>query len=215
MVLDGVLRAGGQPAPYPALVLGNFSGAIPNATLSGTALPVISSGDQKVTVLAVAGVPASGGYLLYFSWQGLTLIHPDPVKVTAATPGFFTLNGRPGGVVSAINEDGSRHTPENPAPAGSIVQLFGTGFGALSGTLALGDFFSLTTPLPLANPVSVTIGEEQAEVVYAGGAPGMIGGMYRIDVRVPESLAPGPHPITAEVAGQAAPAMQRAVLHVK
>ncbi|MEK7403467.1 MAG: hypothetical protein AAB225_00020 [Acidobacteriota bacterium] len=188
MVLDGVLRATGQPAPYPALVLGNFSGAIPNATLSGTTLPVVYSNDRQVTVQALAGIPASGQYLLYFSWQGLQLIHPAPIKVEVATPGLFAIDG----LAVALNEDG-------------IVQLFGTGFGALSASLATGEFFGATPP-QLVNPVSVTIGGLPAQVEFAGGAPGMIGGMYRIDVRVPEGLAPGPHPVLIEVEGQPASA---------
>ena len=102
MILDGLLRAGGQPAPYPALVLGNFSGAIPNATLTGTALPVIHSNAEEVTVAAVAGVPASRSYLLYYSWQGLQLIHPTPVSVSTTAPGLFTASGKRDGLAAAI-----------------------------------------------------------------------------------------------------------------
>ncbi len=215
MVLDGVLRAGAQPAPYPSLVLGNFSGAIPNATLSGTALPVVYSTDTQMTVQAVAGVPASRQYLLYFSWQGLQLIHPSPIQVETATPGLFTTGGGKDGVAAAFNQDGGRHGASNPAAAGSVVQLFGTGFGAIDTTLALGDFFSTTTPTRVVNPVSVTIGGVDAEVTFAGGSPGMIGGVYRIDVRVPEGLAAGPHPVVVAVDGQPSPASQRVTIHVR
>jgi len=215
MILDGLLRAGGQPAPYPALALGNFSGAIPNATLTGTALPVIHSNAEEVTVAAVAGIPASRAYLLYYTWQGLQLIHPTPVSVSATAPGLFTANGKRDGLAAAINEDESRNSEDHPAPAGSLVRLYGTGFGALDASLALGDFLSTTSPARVVNPVTVTIGGIEAEVEFAGGAPGQIGGLYEIAVRVPEGLERGPQPVVVETVDPPHPAEQRVVIHVR
>ena len=215
MVLSGVLRAGAQPAPYPTLALGNFSGAIPNAALSGTALPVVYSDDKQMTVQTVASVPDSGVYLLYFSWQGLQLIYPSPIKVEPATPGLFTVHGAKDGLAAALNEDGSRHSAANPAPAGSVVQLFGTGFGAINMSLPLGDFFGTTTLTRVTNPVTVTIAGRAADVEFAGGAPGLIGGVYQINVRVPQGLAAGPQPIVVEVEGQPAATTQRVTIQVK
>jgi uncharacterized protein (TIGR03437 family) len=218
LVLDGVLRAGGQPAPYPAMVLGNFSGAIPNATVTGTALPVIHSNDKQVTVAAVAAVaavPASGSYLLYFSWQGLTLIHPQTVEVSTATPGLFTVEGTRDGSALAIDEGGERVSRDNAARRGAVVQLFGTGFGALDTNPTLGDFLSLTVPTNTTNRVTAVIGEESAEVLFAGGAPGQIGGVYRIDVRIPDTLEPGEHRVVLSVAEQPTPAEQVVTIAVR
>ncbi|MGH9721306.1 MAG: hypothetical protein ACRD8O_13910 [Bryobacteraceae bacterium] len=215
LVLNGVLRAGGQPPPYPALVLGNFSGNIPNATLTGTTLPVIYSNDRQVTVQGVTGVPNSGEYLLYFSWQGLQLIHPTPVRVVPATPGLFTEQGEKDGLALALNESGSLHSVANPAERGSVVQLFGTGFGDLANNLATGDFFSLTAPVSHIRDVTVTIGGRQAVVEFAGGATGLIAGTTQLNVRVPEALSPGAHPVIVEVAGQLEPSTQRVTLQVR
>jgi uncharacterized protein (TIGR03437 family) len=215
MVLDGAMRATGQPAPYPALLLGNFTGANPMATLTGTPLPVIHSNDAQVTVQSVAGIPASGQYLLYFNWQGLQLIHPIPITVATATPGLFTQQGTRDGMAQARNEDGSAHSAANPAAAGSVIQLFGTGFGALNAALALGDFVSLTNPPQMVNPVSVRIGEQEAEVEFAGAAPGMLGGVYRLDVRIPADLPAGLHEVRVEVPGQPEPSSQRVTIQVK
>jgi uncharacterized protein (TIGR03437 family) len=203
MVLDGVLRATAQPAPYPALTLGNFSGTIPNATLTGTALPVVYSNDSQVTLQAVSGTPASGEYLLYFSWQGLQLIYPVPIKVRTATPGIFTNGSANDGAAAALNQDGSRNSASNPAAAGSIVQLFGTGFGTLETNPATGDFFSATTLTHLTNAISLTVGGKSTEVEFAGGAPGAIAGVNQINVRIPDGLSAGPQTVLIEVAGQA------------
>jgi uncharacterized protein (TIGR03437 family) len=215
MILNGLLRAGGQSAPYPALALGNFSGAIPNATLSGTTLPVIHSNAEQVTVAAVAGIPASGSYLLYYTWQGLQLIHPTPITVSTTAPGLFTAAGKRDGLAAAVHEDGSSNSEDNPAEAGSLLRIFGTGFGELSRGLALGDFLSTTSLASLINPVTVTIGGIEAEVEFAGGAPGQIGGVYEIDVRVPEGLAAGPQQVVVETANPPQPAEQRVFIQVR
>lgn len=214
MVLDGLLRATPQPAPYPTLVLGNFSGAIPNATLTGTSLPVIFSNSEQVTVQGVTAIPASGEYLLYFAWQGLQLFHPETVKIRTATPGLFTRTAEPNGLAAAINEDGTAHDADHRAAPGSLLQLYGTGFGAIDTNPAVGDFFSPTVLTRCTNPVSVTIGGEDAIVEFAGGAPGQIVGMYRLDVRIPEGLEPGSHEVTVQVTGQPAVAKQRAIVWV-
>ncbi len=211
IVLDGSMRAVGQPAPYPALTLGNFSGTIPLATLTGTTMPVIFSNDSQVSVMGVTTIPASGEYLLYFSWQGLQLIHSKTVRVEVATPGVFVSNGR----AEALNEDGSRNTPENAAAPGSIVQIYATGLGAIDDTLTLGDFFSSTALTRTVNAVSVWIDSKEAEVIFAGGAPGQIGGLYQINARVPFAAASGLREIVVKVAGQNSDAGQRAKLAIR
>ncbi|MCA2967300.1 MAG: hypothetical protein INH43_02155 [Acidobacteriaceae bacterium] len=204
MVLDGSLRATGQPAPYPALQLGGFSGAIPVATLTGTTLPVVYSDDRQVTVQAPVTAPASNEYFLYFGWQGLTLLHDQTVRVTAVTPGVFAE----GDEAAALNEDGGRNGAGRGAREGSVLQVFATGLGAVTGTLALGDFAPAQALLPVAGTVSAEMGGVAAEVVFAGAAPGQIGGVYQVNVMVPSGLAAGGHPLVVRVGGQAAPAVK-------
>lgn len=181
LVFDGALRAGGQPAPWPALQLGAFTGANPVATLTGTTLPVLFSNDRQVTVQATIAAPASGEYFLYFTWQGLQLIHDETVRVTTATPGVFAAHG----AAAALNEDGSRNGRDNGAAGGGIVELFATGLGAITGTLGLGEFAPQAPMLPTANTVSATIAGKQAEVLFAGAAPGQLGGAYQVNVKIP------------------------------
>ncbi len=183
LILDGSLRAGGQPAPYPALVLGNFSGTIPQSALTGTTLPVVYSNEEQVTVATPVTAPAGNSFLLYFTWQGLQLIHPVPMRVQAATPGVFV------GV-----QDGNR------------VALYATGLGALTGTLGIGEFVPTETLLPATNAVSVTIGGRDVVVEFAGGAPGLLGGVYQVNVLVPEGLTAGRYPVVMTVAGESSKA---------
>jgi uncharacterized protein (TIGR03437 family) len=190
LILDGNLRAGGQPPPYPALVLGTFTGANPQATLSGTTLPVIFSNHEQVTVQAQNALPAGGEWLLYFSWQGLQLIHPTPIRGQATTPGLFA---------PILNQDNSLNSAQNPARAGSVVQLYATGLGNVTGTLTIGEFASTTTLFPTTAATTVLIGDRSAEVLFSGAAPGAIGGLYQVNVKIPDALPPGLHPVVITV----------------
>lgn len=181
-ILDGVLRAGGQAAPYPPLLLGNFSGTIPQATLTGTTLPVIYSNDTQVTVAAPNAT--TGTFLLYFSWQGLTLIHPTTIRYQAATPGLFNATFQP-------DKD--------------HLVVYATGLGAITTNPALGDFLPPTQLHPTANPVTASIDDQEATVEYSGGAPGQIGGLYQINLRLPAGLSPGPHQLRISTSGVDSP----------
>jgi uncharacterized protein (TIGR03437 family) len=94
------------------------------------------------------------------------------MQVTSAVPALFTLNSADLGPGAIVNQDGSVNTDENAAERGSVVILFGTGEGqtdpgGVDGLLAL-----KALPKPM-RPVRVTIGGKQAEVLYAGAAPGV------------------------------------------
>ena len=179
LILDGALRASGQPAPYPALLLGNFSGAIPQATLTGTTMPVIYSNDQQVSVVAPA-ITTGTTFQLYFSWQGLTLFHPVAQRLQSTTPGLFA---------SYVQQD-------------NRLILYATGLGPIEGTTGLGDFLPTTILLNTTNTVSATIDDIDVMVEFAGGAPGQIGGLYQINLKVPAGLTPGRHQVIVTVAGQ-------------
>jgi uncharacterized protein (TIGR03437 family) len=108
-----------------------------------------------------------------------------PLPIASAAPGLFTADASGKGQVAAINQDNTVNAPGHPAPAGSVVVLYATGGGALT-----------TDTLPrVALPVLATIGGFDAQVLYAGVAPGEPEGMIQINVQVPVGLTPG----TAEV----------------
>jgi uncharacterized protein (TIGR03437 family) len=195
LILDGLLRAASQPAPYPALVLGNFSGTIPFATLTGSTLPVVYSNDKQVTVQGATTNPAGGTYLLYYSWQGLQLIHPTTIRTATATPGIFN---------AVLNADGALNSRSNGAAPGTQIQLYATGLGAIDTNPALGEFFSVSNLTRTTNAVSAEVAGAEAAVLFAGGAPGLIGGVYQVNVELPAELAPGEQTLTLSVAGQTA-----------
>lgn len=114
---------------------------------------------------------------------------PVTVPIVAAIPGIFTSDSSGKGQAAVLNENGSLNTMSNPAAAGSIVVIYLTGEGQTDpagndGALAVGGTF----PKPLL-PATVTIGGTDADVLYAGAAPGAVAGLMQINARISQ-LAP-------------------------
>ena len=109
------------------------------------------------------------------------------MPLTPFAPGIFSTNGQ-----GAILDTSYRLVDSsNPATAGStIVQICCTGLGAVtnqppSGSPPLSNQFSETTTTPV-----VTIGGVQAQVLFSGLAPGLVGA-YQVDALVPAGSSKG------------------------
>jgi uncharacterized protein (TIGR03437 family) len=90
-----------------------------------------------------------------------------------------------------------------PAKPGSIVTLYGTGFGAENPAIATGAL-APDGPAPLVTPITVTVGSTTlpaSDVLYAGASPGSLGGLYQFNVRIPASTPSGPTPVTITIGG--------------
>ncbi|MGD0303136.1 MAG: choice-of-anchor V domain-containing protein [Bryobacteraceae bacterium] len=88
------------------------------------------------------------------------------------------------------------------AKPGQIVTLYGTGFGDFMQPVPAGQ---LTTAADqLATPITVTVGTttlSSADVLYAGASPGLLGGLYQFNVRIPTSTPDGETPVTISIGG--------------
>jgi uncharacterized protein (TIGR03437 family) len=112
---------------------------------------------------------------------------PVFLRVLAAAPGLFTANASGSGQGAILNQDGSINSAANPAGPGEVVVLYGSGAGqtdppGVDGRLA-------AAPLPaLTQPVRVLIDGQQAEVRYAGPAPGLVEGVLQVNAVVPPNV---------------------------
>jgi uncharacterized protein (TIGR03437 family) len=56
-------------------------------------------------------------------------------------------------------------------------------------------------PLPVLQPVTVTIGGKPAVSNYAGGAPGIVQGVMQVNAQIPSGLAAGNAAVVVYVGG--------------
>ena len=127
------------------------------------------------------------------------------IPISLAAPGIF-LTDYSTRQAAVLNADGTPNSPSNPAKRGTVVAFFGTGGGATNPPGVTGELWPRSPLAHLIQPVSVQVAGVDAEVRYAGSAPGMVSGIFQINVLVPDSLPPGQgNPIIVTIDGTSSP----------
>jgi len=90
-------------------------------------------------------------------------------------------------VLAVANSDGTRNAADHPAAPGSVVTVYAAGFGQTIPPSVDGQLNGIGS-LQVAG-VGVNIGEQDAQILYAGPAPGLVAGITQINFRLPQ-LAP-------------------------
>lgn len=136
------------------------------------------------------------------------------LQVVPASPGIFTFSATGQGGAAALNEDTTINSPSTGAEPGSIIVLYATGEGQ---TTPAGTDGKLATDAVLPQPVlpvTVTIGGEDAEVLYHGAAPQLAAGLMQINTRIPADVPRGSAvPVTIAVGGT--PSQSGVVIYTK
>ena len=107
------------------------------------------------------------------------------IRLCPASPHIFTT---PNGMAESVNQNGSINTANKPAHRGDIISLYATGEGQ---TTPVGTDGKLAT-VPLPRPkfqVTVTIGGQPVQVLYAGAAPGEVAGLMQVNVQIPPLMS--------------------------
>ncbi len=128
---------------------------------------------------------------------------PVNLPVVPAKPALFTADSSGRGLAAALNQSGSVNTAANPANPGDIVVFYGTGEGLTNPANFDGAISTAVNTLRL--PVTVRIGGLPAEVVYAGSAPGLVAGVFQLNVRLPDELPVGNQPVEITVGTATSP----------
>jgi uncharacterized protein (TIGR03437 family) len=117
-------------------------------------------------------------------------------------PGVFTLDASGHGPGAIDNQDGTVNSANNPAAVGYYVFVYATGEGQTNPAGVDGKPAVPPAPMPVAQPVTATVGGLSALVQYAGGAPGFVGTL-QVNVQIPEGVTAGSAvPIVISIGGQ-------------
>jgi uncharacterized protein (TIGR03437 family) len=150
-----------------------------------------------------------------------------PLAVAQTAPGLFTFNATGHGQAIAQNVSGPTAGTDNgptsgvsvegetistsPATAGSFISVYGTGFGTTNPGATTGSVNSSTTLMPLeswnpaASTVTASIGGVPANITFIGGAPGLLNGVYQVNLQVPPGVSGDALPVSITVDGVSTP----------
>ena len=187
----------------------DFNGINAPLSLDGTQ---VSIGGQSAVVSYISPTQVNVQVPLTVSPGTLPVILTAPngtsppigLTVNAAEPGLcfaFTISGTQYATAviagtstyilpASANFGGISFQPAKP---GETISLFGNGFGPVSPPATQGQLVQGTDQLTM--PLEVFFGQTQAQVTYAGFAPGYIG-LYQINVVVPNIPNSDQVPIT-------------------
>lgn len=163
----------------------------------GVPAPIIYVLARQSSVVVPYSVAGKGTVPLVVEHQGQRSA-PLAVRVADTGPGLFSANASGTGPGAFLNQDGSVNTAANAAARGSVVILYGTGEGQTNPPGQDGRLVGTPLPVPVAG-VQVTIGGLRADVLYAGGAPGLTAGLFQLNVVVPPQVQTGNQPVVIRV----------------
>ncbi len=167
------------------------------ALFDGIAAPLVYVSAGQLSAIVPYAVAGKATTSLQVEYRGVRT-NAVILRVTETAPGLFTANSSGKGPGAILNADNSVNTASNAAPVGGIVILYGTGEGITDPGGLDGQLATSVYPKP-RQPVTVRIGGKDAEVLYAGAAPGLVAGVFQINVKIPEGLEPGPQPVVVQI----------------
>jgi uncharacterized protein (TIGR03437 family) len=152
--------------------------------------PVLYLSAEQVNAVVPFGVESRELVTIVVRRQGVDMAKAV-VAITPAIPEIFRIAD---GAAAALNEDGSVNSAENRARLGSVVTVWGTGAprwpsGTRDGAINPSDRL-------IHLDVSAVNGYQPfTEVIFAGAAPGMVAGVFQLNVRLPV-IAPVPDTVS-------------------
>jgi uncharacterized protein (TIGR03437 family) len=174
-----------------------------SATVSGGMIANTLAGVQVL----FGGVPAP---VLYASVGQINAVVPFAVAgaTTDVTVEYnrLTSNAAKIGVLPAVpqlfpgalNQDGTINATFNPAMAGSIITLWGTGAGLMNPPQTDGQITATVLATPLLT-TGITAAAVPFPVTYAGAAPDIVAGGIQINVQLPDNVLTGYYSLALRV----------------
>jgi uncharacterized protein (TIGR03437 family) len=159
----------------------------------GVPVPILYAQATQINAIAPARLNVNGTTQVSVSYNDQKF-GPTDTEVAVSNPGIFRLQIGQSAQAVAINQDGTINGPMNPAPRGSFVAVWGTGYGQTDLTCPVGGL-NLPYAAPLGPGKSVLMislnGAAPRSVQYAGSAPSLVCGVEQINFQVPMDVTPG------------------------
>ena len=208
----------GLGAPMP--VTASISGPDPvpvslggvTVTFDGVAAPLLYVSSGQINLSVPWEIRQTTSTLMQVTVDG-KLVASRVFAVAASSPSLFVDTDPPKGsgndsfAAVALNADGTRNSIENPSRSGSNVTLFLNGVAAFTGNTPpkTGSITGIgQTPTSVA--VSVASGTVALETGPLIAWPGVIAGVYELQVRLPASTQSSAHAVLLRVAVDGLPA---------
>jgi uncharacterized protein (TIGR03437 family) len=165
----------------------------------GVPAPLLyTSSGQLGAVVPYAVEGKSGTQVQVRTAAGLSDMVAMPV--TPVGPSIFSMNYTGSGQGAILNEDGETvNSTARPAGKGSVISIFATGEGQTQPGGIDGEVASGSASTKPARAVLVRINGHPAEVLYAGGAPRQVAGLFQVNVRIPADTPSGEAPVEIQV----------------
>ncbi len=150
----------------------------------GLPAPLMHTRSDQVGAIVPFGVSGKTNVEMLVAYKGKTsalILLP----VVEASPSLFTLDASGVGQAAVLNENLTVNGFTNPARIGSVIVLFGTGTGLFKGKANNdGEIVGGLLPVPQL-PIFARVGGVATDIVYVGGAPGIVNGVFQMNVRIP------------------------------
>ena len=170
----------------PGLLVAIFGSDMKRVLFDGVEAPILYLGPEQAVVAVPYAVAGKATVTVQAENDGVRS-EGFSMAVASAAPALFTVSSTGVGQIAMLNQSGELNGSNAPATRGLIVTCFATGEGQTTPGGVDGKINSGVLPSPLL-PVSVQVGGVNAEVLYAGAAPGMIAGVMQLNFRVPRGV---------------------------
>jgi uncharacterized protein (TIGR03437 family) len=186
---------GGTP-PFPTKVNGT------QILLGGIPMPLRYVGGGQINAQVPFGLNVATDMPLMVLKNDAESV-PQNVTVAATQPAVYTQDQSgtgPGVIVNGVTNQ--LITSASPAKVGDVLVIYCNGLGAVNPAVPSGTPAPLGGPLSnTVNPVTVTIGGQNARVDFAGLAPGYPD-LYQVNAAVLAGTPAGNQPVVLSAGGQ-------------
>ncbi|MDP2998274.1 MAG: metallophosphoesterase [Bryobacterales bacterium] len=177
--------------PLPTELSGTFIG------MKGQRLPLLSVSPAQINAQLPYGV--SGPATLRVGTPNA--FAETSIVIAEVAPAFLSVPNGLGRVPAVVRAaDGVLVSAASPASRGEFVTIYLIGLGPVDGNIPAGEPAPGLPPLRTRYPVQVRIGDVSVSPSFAGLSPGLAG-VYQVNVRLPDGLAAGRHPLRVEING--------------